>query len=368
MTKDFLIVRLGAMGDVLHAISAVTVLRLAVPGAKISWVIDPRWQPLLATPGAIAGTETMPLVDSIHLADTRVWSRRPVSIATLRSIRSLRRELRDVQYDAVLDLQGSIRSAVISRFARGRVFGSAMPRETPAALFYSKRVPITAPHVIEQAAEICSAAVGSRLTPQTAAQTALLPRDAAAEIWCEEFLSSASIDHTRFAVITPGAGWGAKRWPAERYGEVAAGLAELGVATLVNCGPGESQLAAAVVAASRGQAHAVECTLPQLIALLRRAAIFLGGDTGPLHLAAALRVPVVGLYGPTDPVRNGPYATAAIVLRHGSSQRDHTRNDATEAGLLAIPAAAALDAAHTLLQQSKGEVRMTILKNFEAYP
>jgi heptosyltransferase I len=370
-SQNILVVRLGSMGDVLHAMPAIAALRQALLDAKISsalkisWVIDPQWSPLLraaSIPDAVPGSTAMPLVDRIHIADTRAWVRRPISIATLRSIYELRCELRAASYDAALDLQGSIRSAVISRFACSKnVIGSATPREIQARWLYSTRVATRSDHVIAQAAEIASFACGHALTPRPAP----LPHDSESESWCAQWLAENNI--TRFAVITPGAGWGAKRWPAERYGAVAAGLAELGLTTLVNCGPGESSLAANVVNASSGHARPIEGTLSQLIALLRHAAIFIGGDTGPLHLASALGIPVVGLYGPTDPARNGPWGTRAIVLRHGSSHRDHTRRDVTEQGLLEIPAASALDAARTLLQQSNGEPCMTIRQNFEEY-
>jgi heptosyltransferase-1 len=368
--QNILVVRLGSMGDVLHAMPAVAALRQSLldskidSAPKISWVIDPQWSPLLraaSVPDAVPGSAAMPLVDRIHIADTRAWVRRPISIATLRSIFILRHELHAASYDAALDLQGSIRSAVISRFACNQnVIGSATPREVQARWLYSTRVATRSEHVIAQAAEIASAACGHALTPRPAP----LPHDPESESWCAQWLANNT--HSRFAVITPGAGWGAKRWPAERYGAVAAGLADFGLTTLVNCGPGESSLAAEVVSASGGHARSIEGTLSQLIPLLRHATIFIGGDTGPLHLAAALGIPVVGLYGPTDPARNGPWGTRAIVLRHHSSYRDHTRRAATEPGLLEIPVAAALDAARTLLQQSNGEPCMTILQHFES--
>jgi len=358
---NFLIVRLGAMGDVLHALPAVSALRQAERDAKIHWVIDPRWAPLLcAGKDAIPRSDAMPLVDHIHLADTKAWSHNPISNPTLQSILKLRRDLRKTHYELVIDLQGSIRSAIISRFARNSaVIGSSTPRETPACWFYSQGVVTRSAHVIDQAAEITGAAIGQLLTPQPTP----LPRGRKSEKWYEQ-LASSFAQNTRFAVITPGAGWGAKRWPAERYGQVAAGLADLGLTVLVNSGPGEAHLAAEVITTSDGNARAADCTLPQLIALLRHTALFIGGDTGPLHLAAALGVPVVGLYGPTDPARNGPYGTKSIVLRHPSSRLDYTRHTATESGLLAIPATAALDAARSLLQQSNQGPYITVVQDF----
>jgi heptosyltransferase-1 len=151
-------------------------------------------------------------------------------------------------------------------------------------------------------------------------------------------------------LINPGAGWGAKRWPVERYAAVAKGMIDRGMRVLVNAGPGEEPLAEAVVRAASGSTS-LNCTLEQLIALTRRVKLAVAGDTGPLHLACALGRPVVGIYGPTDPGRNGPFGTRFRVLRSPESRRDHTRHAAPEAGLLTIFPREVLEAADELLAQ-----------------
>ncbi len=157
-----------------------------------------------------------------------------------------------------------------------------------------------------------------------------------------------------FAVINPGAGWGAKQWPAERYAEVARGLGQCGVPSVINFGGGEEELARAVEESSGGAARALGCGIGQLMALLRRARLFLGGDTGPLHLAAALGVPVVAIFGPTDPARNGPFGTEAIVLRRAESVTSHARHFAPELAMLTITAAEVIQAARQLLERPSG--------------
>ena len=152
-----------------------------------------------------------------------------------------------------------------------------------------------------------------------------------------------------FAIINPGAGWGAKCWPADRYAALVKSLAEHGVFALVNAGPGEVKLAHDVLRGNEKSARVVECTLPQLIAITRRAALFVGGDTAPLHLASALCIPVVAIFGPTDPARNGPYGGRSIVLRSPESKRDHSRRRKPEAGLLTITVEQATEAALALL-------------------
>jgi heptosyltransferase-1 len=348
-----LIVRLGAMGDILHALPAVTALRLAHPDWQIGWVVEPRWQPLLSTGNRDQGTgnrkdrkSKMPVVDRLHFAPSREWKRHPMSANTRRAIGALRRELRAAEYSAVLDLQGAIRSAVISRMTGCvRRIGEASPREWPAQWLFTERVVTHGAHVIEQDVELASAVAGDALS----AADAQLPIDPQAEAWCAAWLAATFPGASRpIALITPGAGWGAKRWPPERYAAVAEGLAQRGLHVVVNAGPGEEPLAAAIAS---GSAVALTATLPQLIALTRRVALCIGGDTGPLHLASALSRPVVGIYGPTDPSRNGPYGTRARVLRSPDSRRDHSRRSEPDPGLLTITPEEVLRAADELLAE-----------------
>ncbi len=341
-----LVVRLSAMGDILHALPAVTALRLAHPGWEIGWVVEKRWSALLTA--EIRGQRSgigpeQPLVNRVHLAATKEWGKRPLSLETLSEIRALRRELRGCAYDAVLDLQGSIRSAVIARLAGcRRVIGEASPREAPARWLFTERIATSGAHVIEQDVELASAVAGDALQPAVP----LLPVSPEAEAWCDALAASA--DGRPVALLNPGAGWGAKRWPTDRYAAVARGLIARGMCVLVNAGPGEEPLAAEVQVRAAG-AQAVTPMLDQLIALTRRIALCVAGDTGPLHLACALERPVVGIYGPTDPGRNGPYGTRSAVLRSPLSRRDHSRHAAPEAGLLTITPENVLEAADSLL-------------------
>jgi heptosyltransferase-1 len=177
-----------------------------------------------------------------------------------------------------------------------------------------------------------------------------LPVDPAAEAWAETEIARLGI--ASFAIMNPGAGWGAKQWPPARFGEVARALAAHNIKTLVNASADETELADAVIDASGGNAFALRCTIGQLIAITRRARLFIGGDTGPLHVAAALQIPVVALYGPTDPARTGPYGTQAITLRHPESETTFSHHDQAEAGLLKITSEEVISAARHLLESS----------------
>ncbi len=331
------------MGDILHALPAVTALRMAHPGWVIDWVVEPRWRALLAAEGSAGRGPSQPLVDRLHFAPARAWRKAPLSRKTLHEIKALRSALHSGDYDAVLDLQGAIRSAIIGRMAGcRRLIGEAVPREQAASWLFTERVATRGAHVIEQDVELASAVAGDTLKPATP----WLPVDPPAGAWADEILPPAA--GQAVVLINPGAGWGAKRWPVERYADVARGLIDLGLRVLVNTGPGEEPLAETIVH-SAAAATPLACSLDELIALTRRVDLVIAGDTGPLHLACALGRPVVGIYGPTDPSRNGPFGTRFKVLRGPGSRRDHTRRAEPEAGLLTIQPEDVLRAASELL-------------------
>ena len=332
--EKVLIVRLSAMGDVIHTMPAVAALRKALPSLKIGWLIEERWAELLCTKSAARSGATSPqrpLVDEVHTVDTKRWRKSLFASNTRKEFSAAVAQLKAGCYDSTIDFQGLIRSAVFARFSGTKIrHGFAHPRESAARWFYTSTFPATAAHVVEQNVSLAESVVGIPLKP---AQTEF-PHDEDAERRVEAELQKQSIK--RFAILNPGAGWGAKQWPAERYGKVATHLAEHGITPLINFGPGEESLAQAVEESSGGAARKISLSLAELIALTRRASSFIGGDTGPMHLAAALQVPVVAIFGPTNPARNGPYGTRSIVLRDASSVTDHSRHAEPESGLLQI--------------------------------
>jgi heptosyltransferase-1 len=213
-------------------------------------------------------------------------------------------------------------------------------------MFYKRQVIARGEHVIEQNLSLAEAVVGRPLKMPRVT----FPLDEAAEQERDRLLKDRGMQN--FVLLNPGAGWGAKQWPAERYGEVAQQLAEDGVKSLINFGPGEEDLARAVEVG--GAAEPITRSLTQLIALTRRASLFIGGDTGPMHLAAALGIPVVGIFGPTNPARNGPFGTRSIILRSPSSLTSHTRYAQPDQGLLTITPEQVVTAARELLRNRRG--------------
>ena len=331
-----LIVRVGAMGDVLHGLPAVSALRTRRPDAYIGWAVDPRWAPLLT--GDAGG-----VVDRVHPVPTTLWKKRPFSAETVQSLLLLRRELRGERYDICVDLQGTIRSAVIGRMSgAGQYLGPANPREPEAAWLYGTKVQTRAASVIRQACELLSEAVGERLVPGAVE----IPCHHAADAWC-----TAHVGGPAGCLLVPGAGWGAKQWPAEHFSELGRALAASGERVLVNSAREDDPLARQV--AEGCGAERVVCNVSEMISMVRTAKLVVGGDTGPVHLAAALGRPTVALFGPTDPERNGPNFPGARVrvLRHPDSVTSHKRVAETEAGLARISVAYVLEAAKPLLRE-----------------
>ena len=351
--QSLLLVRLSAMGDIIHTLPAAAALRAAFPNATLGWLIEERWAELLCTlryPRAGRRSPERPLVDRVHTVNLGRWRRSLFSPSTWQQMAVGLSELRGVKYDTVVDFQGAVRSALLARWSGAPiVYGDAQPRENAASMFYTRQVEANGRHVVEQALDLARAVIGKAPLAETAAGLRVeFPVDADAE----KKIASLTADMASFAILNPGAGWGAKQWPVERYGKVAKELAKDGICSVINYGPGEGELAEAVEMESEGAARKISCSIAELIALTRRASLLIGGDTGPMHLAAALKIPVVAIFGPTNPARNGPFGTRSIVLRSASSLTDHSRRHEPEQGLLEITPEEVVAAARNLLRDA----------------
>jgi heptosyltransferase-1 len=330
-----LIVRVGAMGDVLHALPSVAALRLARPEWEIDWVVDERWLPLLT-----ASDGRGPVVERAIPVAIKAWKRSPLALQTAKELLAFR-HLRG-RYDCVVDMQGTLRSAAIGWLAGGRALtGYADPRESFAARMYGMKVERAGRHVVEQGAALLSAATGVELSPIMPE----IPKELTAEAWADELVGTDKV-----CLLAAGAGWRAKQWPAERFADLAQRMRERGYRCLVNAARQGDPLAEEVVAASDGAAEAVVCDVAGLIALERRASLVVGGDTGPMHLAAALGVKLVALFGPTDPLRNGPWGTGKrVVVRDQASVTSYKRRDEVDAGLARLSVERVMEAVQQLI-------------------
>jgi lipopolysaccharide heptosyltransferase I len=294
-----LFVKLGSIGDIVHTLPALAAVRRAVPGAEISWVVERRAAEIL---------RDNPFLKTLIEVDTKGLRRVPLSGETLSATRRQLRRLRASPFDLSLDFQGLIKSALVSRLSgakRRAGFDRAHLREplSRVLLTQSVRVP-TRIHVIRKNLALASGALGVELP--TSADAFEFPI-AVAPSHEREADEVVQLVGDRFTILNPGGGWPTKLWDAERFGALAdALLVRHGLRSVVTYGPGERELAERVVGASRtSAAHAASPSLKGFYSLARRAAVYVGGDTGPTHLAVAAGAPVVGLFGPTEWWRNG---------------------------------------------------------------
>jgi heptosyltransferase-1 len=298
---NLLIVRLGALGDVVHAIPAAAALRQTFPAARIDWLVDAKHHPI---------------VDLVTAIDRTIVLERPTFAGWTRAVG----QLRAGHYDMAIDLQGLLKSAVLARASgAARVIGFSIwhLREKTARPFYSDVRRADGAHVIAQNLRLLEAAG----VHETAIRFPL--REAPSEAL--DALRARIGAAARFALVNPGAAWPNKRWPPDRFGDIAAFIAETcGLIPVVVWGPGEEILAGAVIAASGGRAVLAPPTkVVDLVALSRAAALVVSGDTGPLHIATAVGTPTVSLFGPTDPHRNGPFSEEDLAVSRYESCRCH---------------------------------------------
>jgi len=301
--KRFLIVRLGALGDVVHAIPVAAALRRAFPDSRIDWLVSAKHREIL---------DLVPVIDRRLVINDRAGATGGSSLA------AAVRELRAARYDVVLDLQGLIKSALLARSTGApRVIGFAAryARESLARLFYT---------------EVYDPGRGGSFDPRETRHTVVinlamletLGISAIAPEFPIEAVQSAAASQVarqvggRYALLNPGAAWPNKRWPPARFGALASAIRErTGLPSVVLWGPGERALADQVVAAASGAATASPpTTIADLVARARGASLLGSGDTGPTHVASAVGTPIVGIYGPTRPSRNGPVGSRDVAV------------------------------------------------------
>jgi heptosyltransferase I len=308
------IVKLSSLGDVVHALPVARALRHALPDAHLTWVVEAR---------EYAIVRDHPDLDAVVPVDTRRWRRliwrRAGAGEVLGKVGRLRMRIRRAAFDVAIDLQGLIKSGLLTAYTGAPVrigFSAARCRERMNALFTNHRVtpPASARHVVEQYLSLL-APLG--ITPGS--PEFFVPVPAAAERRMDELLLKEGVKRgDRLVAINPGAGRPDKRWPVENFHALADRLAtETGARLLVLWGPDEAHMAREIALDLPGASAllAPPTDLGELTALLQRCRLMIGNDTGPLHLAAALGTPCLGLFGPTSAERNGPYGPSCRGLR-----------------------------------------------------
>jgi heptosyltransferase-1 len=304
-----LVVRLGAMGDIIAALPAVASLKHSIPHSKITWVVEQKWSALL---------EANPYIDSVILFDRK----------TLAGLRKAWSELRSARFDMGVDFQGLIKSALVATVARPeRIFGFSTPhvRESAASWFYSTKVSIRSPHAVECNLELATAAGASSIL-----RTFPLPPGE----------PESQLPKGDFVLASPLAGWGAKQWPLEYYSDLAGKLRrDCGLPLVLN--------APHAIRVEGAETHV--SGIAGLIHATRRATAIVGVDSGPMHLAAALSKPGVAIFGPTDPARHGPYGGTFTVLRSPTALTTYKRTEQPDDSMREITPDQVVGALETIL-------------------
>ena len=304
--RRILIIKLSSIGDVVHTLPAVHNLKRALPSVEVDWLVENKSKVLLEGNSAVSK-----VID----VDTHRW-RQERGFASLSEMKSVFSKLRDRQYDFALDFQGLWKSAAFGYFSGARRligFDRQHLKEPGCRILYDVRVvPRSgAVHVIDLNKELLR---GLDIVPGDTHFE--LPNRSEDREYIEQQLKSQSVRD--FVVINPGGGWSTKNWDPQNYATLHQRLTNAtGLKSVLTWGPGELPLIDEIRRCSSAESPVVfPTTLTQFVALARRARLFIGGDTGPLHIAAACKTPIVGIYGPTDPARNGPFHQDDIVVSH----------------------------------------------------
>jgi len=318
------------MGDIIHALPAAAALHDTFPDAAIDWVIDPKWSRLL---------EGNPTIHEAISLDRKSTGKILAAVGKLRASK----------YSCAIDFQALYKSALIA-FASGaprRIgFQSSYAREGPAAIFYTDRLNPRGAHKVEHNLTLVEAVGAKKSEPRFPLTIQAQNEEVTASELARNHISE-------YFVLNPGGGWRSKCWPASRYGELHRRLAKrYGWRGVISFGPGEEALAQQVIAAAGDPAPvAIPLGIGPLMALMRRAKFVVSADTGPLHLASALGAPVVGLFGPTDPSRNGPFSADDIVVRNlRASVTTYRRGKSDSPAMLSITVDQVFDAVERRLR------------------
>ncbi len=324
--QSILVIRMGAMGDIIHALPAVASLKASFPAARISWLVSPKWAPLLEGNPAVS--------DLIHF-DRGGFS----------ALRNTWKRLRQRRFEAAFDFQGLLQSALAGRAAHAKTlygFSSEVARESHAAWFYHRAIDVKGPHRVERNLQLIAAAGASRLNERA---------------WIPKGRGEGRLPTGPFVLASPFAGWIGKEWPLESYEQLARYLKREGLDLVLNVPE------AKVDETSRlGSVNVHSSSIPGLIDATRRAVAVLGLDSGPLHLAAALDKPGVALFGPTDPALTGPYGTTFKVLRAPGVETTYKRHSQVHWSMRDISVEQVASALKTALDRSSVQRSATRVK------
>ncbi len=304
--RKILIIKLSSLGDIVHTLPVLPLLRERFPEGEISWLVEKKYQPLLLK---------NPFIERLITVDTLRWRKKLLSLSTYGELSSSVRELRRGRFNLAIDFQGLIKSGLLTFLSGAPLrlgFGKVDLREPWSSIFLN-RSRSSAPqeiHIVDK-----NLGLLKPLGIDSKRVEFPLVVSEEADRYVNDGLHALKL--AEFIIINPGGGWRSKRWSPEKYASLADMIIDrMRYQILLTWGPGERELAMEIASRMKSStAISFSTDIPQLIALIKRAKLLVGGDSAPLHLAVACGTPVVGIYGPSDPDRNGPYNPADIVIR-----------------------------------------------------
>ncbi len=306
--KKFLLIRVSSLGDVVHALPALSMLRANHPSAHIAWLVEEPYRDLLFD---------NPDLDEIIVIRTRYW-RKNWTLKTFGEIRDTIALLRERQFDVALDLQGLIKTGLIAFLSGARLrmgLHRKNCREPLNALFTNKKASFISKgsHVVDISLNLIRLSGGTKPTPQP--HPLEVPEEIREKV-AMFFKENPELKTRSIAVVNPGAGFPTKLWKLDRFAKLADRIArELGLNILLAWGPGEKPMAEKIADSMTEKSWiAPKTSIQESIALFGHTALMISCDSGPLHLCAGMGMPTVSIFGPTDPVRNGPYGSNHQVI------------------------------------------------------
>lgn len=295
--EKILVIKPSSLGDIVHSLPFLNVLRDRFPRSEIHWIIAKGFEGLL---------EDHPMISRLLVINKDEWKKIKNVKDTISELRSLFKSLKKEKFDIVADLQGLLRSGVLTAATGASVRVGFKEAREGSSIFYTHRVEGGKDiHAVDRYLKIA--------------------KFLGCDIADVRFPLPLSFDSSRlerylpdreYAVLVPGARWKTKKWPPERFGELAS---RLPMKFLVVGGKSDTDISNRVVNSSKGNAISIagKTNIKELIEIMRKAKFVVSNDSGPMHIAAALGVPVFAIFGPTNPLRTGPYGKGHIIIRKG---------------------------------------------------
>jgi heptosyltransferase I len=294
--RKILIVKPSSLGDVVHSLPFLNAIKTCFPGAEIHWVIAKGLEGLL---------EGNPLIERLWIINKDSWKKVDNVINTATEIRNLLKELKKEKFDIVIDLQGLLRSGIITSATRSPVRIGFKEAREGSRFFYTHKVKGGKDiHAVDRYLKIASV-----LGCDVSRVSFFFSQDPSI---CNSQLITLKLPN-EYAVLVPGARWKTKKWPPEKFGELAS---RLPVRSVIVGSKADRDIADVIVSLSEGKTISLagKTSLQELIEVMRKAGFVVSNDSGPMHIAAALGIPVYAIFGPTDPRRTGPYGKGHTII------------------------------------------------------